>query len=80
MLFVEVDGMVDEPHLTVKQAAERLQVKDATVRRWLRTGQLHGTYLSDRAGWRVPASEVRRILNEGLAGQGADSADTPSAG
>ena len=58
--------MVDEPHLTVRQAAERLQVTEATVRRWLRTGQMRGTYLSDRAGWRIPASEVRRVLAEGL--------------
>jgi excisionase family DNA binding protein len=58
--------MVDEPHLTVRQAAAQLQVKEATVRRWLRTRQVHGTYLSDRAGWRIPASEVRRVLGHGL--------------
>lgn len=57
--------MVTEQHLTVRQAAERLQVKEATVRRWLRVGQLKGTYLSDRAGWRIPASEIERVLNGG---------------
>ncbi len=62
---------MNEPHLTVRQAAERLQVAEATVRRWLRGGQLRGTYLSDRAGWRVPESEVTRVLTHGLrAGDG----------
>ena len=32
--------------------------------RWLASGRLRGSYLGKRAGWRVPASEVGRILRE----------------
>ncbi len=49
--------------LTVAQVAERLKVNRETVRRWLRAGQLRGTLLGDRAGWRIPASEVERFID-----------------
>ncbi len=48
--------------LTVAQVATRLKVNPETVRRWLRAGQMRGTLLGDRAGWRIPASEVNRLL------------------
>lgn len=49
--------------LTVKQAAERLNVHPETVRVWLREGVLKGTMpLKRRIGWRIPASEVERVL------------------
>jgi excisionase family DNA binding protein len=48
--------------MTVAQVAERLKVNPETVRRWLRAGQMSGTLLGDRAGWRIPASEVNRLL------------------
>lgn len=49
--------------LTVKQAAERLQVGIVTVQRWLRDKKLAGTRLGGtRAGWRIPESEVERLL------------------
>jgi excisionase family DNA binding protein len=48
--------------MTVAQVAERLKVNPETVRRWLRSGQLRGTLLGDRAGWRVPKSEVDAFL------------------
>ncbi len=60
-----------EPMLTVKDVADRLRVSAETVRRWLRAGQLRGIWLSDRAGWRIPASELERFLRE-RAGQGID--------
>lgn len=61
--------MADEM-LTVAQIAERLKVNPETVRRWLRGGKLRGTLLGDRAGWRVPASELDRML-----GRSADAVD-----
>ena len=49
--------------LTVSEVAERLRLKPETVRRWLRSGKLHGVSLgSDSAGWRVPEPEVERLL------------------
>jgi excisionase family DNA binding protein len=49
-------------YLTVEQVAERLQVSAWTVRRWLRDGELEGSHLSDRAGWRVPEGAIERFL------------------
>ena len=56
--------MADERLLTVRQVAERLQVNAETVRRWLRSGGMHGISLgSDRGGWRIAESEVERFLS-----------------
>ncbi len=49
-------------YMTVEQVAEQLQVSGWTVRRWLRDGELEGSYLSDRAGWRVSREAVERFL------------------
>lgn len=52
--------------LTVKQAAQHLQVSPITVQRWLRSGKLHGTRPGGaRMGWRVAETEVVRVLREG---------------
>ena len=53
-------------YLTTRQAAEEFQVSEDTVRRWLRTGLLRGRRLSDRAGYRIPRSEIDRVLEEGF--------------
>ena len=47
--------------LTTKEVAERLRVNVITVQRWLARGDLKGTKLPGRGGWRVPASEVERM-------------------
>lgn len=52
--------------LTVDEVAGRLSVHAQTVRRWLREGQIKGTMISRRAGYRIRASEVERIADEGL--------------
>ncbi len=52
--------------MTVEEAAEALRVHPQTVRRWLRAGQLKGTMLSRRAGYRIKVAEVERVLEEGL--------------
>jgi excisionase family DNA binding protein len=55
--------MHDEPVLTVPEAAARLRISDEVIRRWLRDGKLRGIRIgSTRAGWRIPQSEVRRLL------------------
>lgn len=51
-----------ERYLTVAEAAERLRICEEVVRRWLRTGRVSGTLLNRRAGWRIPESEVTRVL------------------
>lgn len=52
-----------ENWLTVEQVAERIQLHPDTVRIWLRTGRLKGTKLSRRAGYRIPESELQRLLS-----------------
>ena len=52
--------------LTVGQVAERLQVSEYTVRRWLNSDRLKGLKLGgDRLGWRVSEDELRRFLEGG---------------
>ena len=51
--------------MTVAQVAARVKVNPETVRRWLRSGQLRGTLLDDRAGWRIPKAEVDAFLARG---------------
>lgn len=49
--------------LLVPEAAERLRVNVDTVRRWLRNGTLRGARPGGtKAGWRIPASEIERVL------------------
>ena len=50
--------------LDVTQAAAALGVHPETVRRWLREKRLRGTRLSVQAGWRIPITEVERLLSE----------------
>jgi excisionase family DNA binding protein len=48
--------------LTVKQVADRLQIGQVTVLRWLRSGKLAGVKPGGtRIGWRVPVAEVERV-------------------
>ena len=61
--------------LTVVEVAERVRVSPETVRRWLLSGRLAGTRPGGtKAGWRIPASEVERVLTPKRrgAGEGAD--------
>jgi excisionase family DNA binding protein len=53
-------------YLTTRAAAQRLQVTEDTIRRWLRSGQLRGSRLSDRAGYRIPRAEIERVLRDGF--------------
>lgn len=55
-----------EIHYTTDQVAERLNVKPERVRRWLRNGRIHGVKLgvagTQQEEWRIPSSELRRLL------------------
>ena len=48
--------MTDEL-LTVKEVAARLKLNPQTVRRWIRSGRLHGQKISAR-GWRIKSEEM----------------------
>ena len=48
--------------LTVPDVASRLRVSEETVRSWLRKNELSGYNFGGRTGWRVPATEVERLL------------------
>ncbi len=55
--------MDDEQMLTVAEAAARLRINPETIRVWLRSGKLRGHMPGgDRIGWRIPESEVRRVM------------------
>lgn len=55
--------MSDEPVLTVKQVAERLGVRQETIRRWINEGRIRGTMIGGtKSGYRILASEVERVL------------------
>ena len=56
--------MVEQPrYLRVAEVARRLDVTEWTVRNWLRSGHIKGARPGGtRAGWRIPESEVDRLL------------------
>jgi excisionase family DNA binding protein len=51
--------------LTVGQAAEALLLSEDGIRRWLKDGVIQGIRISDRARWRIRASEIERVLSQG---------------
>jgi excisionase family DNA binding protein len=55
---------MEEEHLyTVKEVADRLRLNPETIRVWLRQGRLRGVLMGGRrGGYRIPASELRRLL------------------
>ena len=55
--------MTDERWLTVAQIAERLQVHQETVRRWLRDGRLEGRNLGGKGGYRVRERDLEAFMN-----------------
>ena len=65
--------------LTVDQVAERLQVNEQTVRRWLRDKQLVGVPFGGRTGWRVTEEELRAFLDRRRFAEGEDGTKKLSA-
>lgn len=55
-------------YLTVPEAAERLRVHEETLRRWLQAGRVNGSKLPGRGDWRIPQSEIDRVLMTGERG------------
>ena len=55
---------IEQQLLTAAQVAERLSMKESTIRAWLLARRLSHVRVGRRAV-RVPASEVERILAEG---------------
>jgi len=53
---------VAERLLTVQEVVDRLQVHEQTVRRWLRSGELHGYSLGRKSGWRIRESDLDKFL------------------
>jgi excisionase family DNA binding protein len=52
--------------LTVAEVAERLRVHPESVRRWLRAKRIRGVMMGGkRGGYRIPASELARLLEQG---------------
>lgn len=51
-----------QTYLTVPEVAERLDVNEETVRRWLRSGQLEGALLSRKAGWRITPEAIDQMM------------------
>ena len=52
--------MPREAYQTVKEVADRLQVNDATVRQWIRGGDLRAIDIGK--GWRVADSDLDAFL------------------
>lgn len=52
---------VRERYFTAQQVAERLQVNEQTVRRWLRSGELHGVRLA--GSWRITETDLKAFLD-----------------
>ena len=51
--------------LTVRQAAERLSVTEAAIRRWLLERRIASVKVGRRL-IRIPASEIQRLVESGL--------------
>jgi len=68
MVFVEAETAVLPPYLTVGQVARYLGVSDELVRLWLREGTLRGvkTGTSQRHHWRIPRTELQRVIDSGV--------------
>lgn len=54
--------MQDERLLTVAEIAERLQVDEQTVRRWIRQGRLAAHNFGGKAGYRIQPSALAAFL------------------
>jgi excisionase family DNA binding protein len=60
--------MGDERYYTTAEVASMLKVVEERVRRWCRSGRIHGVKLgsigSQQEKWRIPHTELQRILQQ----------------
>jgi excisionase family DNA binding protein len=61
---VSNEALPIEAALTVEETAEKIHYHPESVRRAIRQGRIHALQFGQ--GWRIPASELRRILATGL--------------
>ena len=54
--------MSEDRWLTVVQIAQRLQVHQETVRRWLRDGRLQGRNFGGKSGYRVREKDLDAFM------------------
>lgn len=52
--------MPQDQYQTVKEVAERLKVAEATVRHWIKIGQLRAIDIGK--GWRIADADLREFL------------------
>jgi excisionase family DNA binding protein len=52
--------MPQDRYQTVQDVAERLEVAEATVRQWIKTGALRAIDIGK--GWRIPDTDLARFL------------------
>lgn len=50
--------------LKVREVAELFDVTPATVREWLKTGELHGVKIGQGHYWRVPVDSVIALAQQ----------------
>jgi excisionase family DNA binding protein len=60
--------------LTVAQVAERLQLHEETIRRWIRDGQIPVLDLGKKAGYRVRPADLDAFIAERYGPVGKDAA------
>ncbi len=52
-------------YYTTKEVAELLRLSPITLSRWMREGKVKGIHFGRRR-WRIPESEVERLILEGV--------------
>jgi excisionase family DNA binding protein len=71
---IQADVMPHDRYQTVKELAERLEVSEATVRQWIKAGELRAIDIGK--GWRIADTDLDRFLraretaSRDIAGQG----------
>lgn len=76
--------MLRKPLLTTEEVAELLKVKEATVRGWIRRGELKGIHISRE--WRIAVKDLEEFVAAGQRPkkidhvQGEDATDVPEPG